>query len=58
MMKLLLTSLIVYTLYKYFLKPQLAVPPRSQESSQAFSNPNEAPKESDEGEYIDYEEIK
>jgi hypothetical protein len=57
MLKLILTSLIIYTLYKFFIKPQLAVPPHNPRQSFHNTNtPRDTPSSKD-GEYIEYEEL-
>lgn len=57
MIKLLLTSFIIYTIYKYFISPQLNPPSDSQREPQGFSDPSEAIRSQDDGEYIEYEEL-
>jgi hypothetical protein len=57
MTKLLLTSFIIYTLYKYFISPKLNPPSHSNRESQRFADPSEAARTRDDGEYIEYEEL-
>lgn len=57
MFKLILTSLIIYTVYKFFIKPQLAVPPHRPENQHNNSTHSKTTQPSNDGEYIEYEEL-
>lgn len=47
MLKFIVTAIIVYTIYKFFIAPRPALNPRQE---------SERPKQ-DDGEYVDYEEV-
>ncbi len=57
MIKLILTSLIIYTLYKFFIKPQLAVPPHHSGTHHNSPTHSKTTQPSSDGEYIEYEEL-
>jgi hypothetical protein len=61
MFKLLFTGLLIYMAYKFFFAPPPVIDRFRQindELRRGASSPKHAPKDDDEGEYVDYEEVK